>query len=169
MVLPLPPSVQTAAQLDLSDRQTYELEGCHIVSVDLQDIGLMGIGSPPDRPDYQAVVSVEETEHETDEAAAMACRQLGLPVAFSSSGPEPSYDPVPAAGRTMWTDSHFMKDHSLSASILPVYLMPLAASSIRNTKNPSLMVTAACRNPAANLCMSRLFWSLSPSKHLHNC
>ena len=42
MVLPLPPSVQTAAQLDLSDRQTYELEGCHIVSVDLQDIGLMG-------------------------------------------------------------------------------------------------------------------------------
>ena len=153
------------------------------------------------------MVSVEETEHETDEAAAMACRQLGLPVAFSSSGPEPSYDPVghclleanfrvharasvcthvgvectcstcpmcspsqvPAAGRTMWTDSHFMKDHSLSASILPVYLMRLAASSIRNTKNPSLMVTAACRNPAANLCMSRLFWSLSPSKHLHNC
>ncbi len=42
MVLPLPEGIATATQLDPSDRNTYQLNGCHIPAVDLEDIGLVG-------------------------------------------------------------------------------------------------------------------------------
>ena len=38
----LPAGVQTAADLDVAERQVYDLGGCRISRVDLQDVGLVG-------------------------------------------------------------------------------------------------------------------------------
>lgn len=42
MATVLPAGVRTAVDLEAGDRQVYELEGCRISRVDLQDIGLVG-------------------------------------------------------------------------------------------------------------------------------
>ncbi|KAK9858474.1 hypothetical protein WJX84_011784 [Apatococcus fuscideae] len=86
MALQLPTGVETAADLELTDRRLYFYGGCRISQVDLRDVGLVGIGKLPERSGLEVLVAGEEQELETDEATAEACRQLGLPVAFASSG-----------------------------------------------------------------------------------